>query len=879
MKENKHKTIHRSDYQPPPYLIDSVNLTFLLSKQNTEVLSVAAYRRNETNGGAAKNLELHGDNLTLLSISIDDRQLTPEEYSLTEDGLCIFSPPEQFSLEMRTLINPEQNTALSGLYCSSGNYCTQCEAEGFRRIIYYLDRPDILTEFTVRIEADKEECPVLLANGNLVDEGELKEGKHFAVWHDPFPKPSYLFALVAGRLVSIDDNFTTASGREVQLSIYVEEKNRHKCDHAMVSLKKAMRWDEEVFGLEYDLDIYMIVAVDDFNMGAMENKGLNIFNSKYVLASPETATDQDYLGVEGVIGHEYFHNWTGNRVTCRDWFQLSLKEGLTVFRDQEFSSDMNSRSVKRVSDVKILRNFQFREDAGPMAHPVRPDSYVEINNFYTLTIYNKGAEVIRMMYHLIGAENFRKGMDLYFQRFDGMAVTCDDFAEAMEDASGMDLSQFKLWYSQAGTPKITIEEEWLDKEKIYNLVVSQNCPPSPGQESKLPFHMPFELGLLEPEVRDGKYSGSKRVSVHSLELTETVHSFSFDQFETKPVLSPFRGFSAPVKVAMTRPREELAYLMTFDSDAFNRWDSAFTLSSEIILETISQLSEGKQPALDQLYLEAFHSCLVSDGDFALIAQAITLPTDSYIAQMVDKVEPALIHQARQFIKKVLHDALRDDFIEVYEKCEDYGSYSLTNEAVGRRSLKNLCLSYLVAPGGGDQDSISRCYEQYQRHRNMTDVIAALSCLSHLEDQRNVTAFDDFYGRWQNDSLIIDKWFTLQACSTRDTTLSEVKNLMRHPAFSIDNPNKVRSLVGAFCNMNHARFHEQNGAGYRFLANQILKVDRRNPQIAARLVTPLTTYRQYTQKLKVQMEEQLQFILLQKNISRDVYEIVKKSVDA
>ena len=768
---------------------------------------------------------------------------------------------------------------MSGLYRSSNNYCTQCEAEGFRRITYYLDRPDILAKFSTRIEAEKSDCPVLLSNGNLVEKGNLQNGRHYALWEDPFPKPSYLFALVAGNLVALEDNFFTRSGREVALKIYVEPKNRGKCKHAMTSLKNAMKWDEDTYGLEYDLDIYMIVAVDDFNMGAMENKGLNIFNSKYVLALPESATDQDYLGIEGVIAHEYFHNWTGNRVTCRDWFQLSLKEGLTVFRDQEFSADMNSRAVQRIDDVKVLRSGQFREDAGPMAHPVRPESYVEINNFYTLTVYNKGAEVVRMLHRIVGKDSFHKGMALYFERFDGMAVTCDDFVKAMEDASGKNLTQFKLWYAQAGTPVLNVVEKWDKKSGKYTLQIQQSCPPTPGQKNKKPFHIPIDVGLLErdPEQSD-RLSGYIDQQRHFLELREKSSEFEFNGFKRKPTLSFLRNFTAPVKVNGFHSREELAFLMAEDENLFNRWDAAFQLSVEVILDVFAAKKRGETPSLDGQYIDAFAACLGSETDLALNAQAVTLPSELYMVQMLDEVEPDLLYQAVLYVRKKLAVELQEDFKRIYNRCNVDDPHSISTEAMARRSLKNRCLQYLMTPEVASEKSWKMCLDQFNTSANMTDVIAALSALSHYSPEEKENAFNTFYQKWKDDPLVVDKWLMLQAVSSHKSTLSTVKELLEHESFSLENPNKVRSLIGAFCGLNHFRFHAESGEGYRFLTERVLQVDPINPQIAARLITPMISYKKYKQKLKVLMEEQLRFLLMKTNLSADVYEIVQRSLE-
>jgi aminopeptidase N len=879
MRSAEHLTKYRKDYQPSSYLVESIELTFQLNPEKTRVIATSNLYRNENCKGDFDILRLDGEELELIDISMDDVSLPPGSYKVDENSLTIFSPPEKFVLCITTEINPQTNKSLSGLYRSSNNFCTQCEAEGFRRITYYLDRPDVLARFTARIEADKSDCPVLLSNGNLIAEGSIENNKHFAIWQDPFPKPCYLFALVAGNLVALNDTFTTKSGREISLRIYVEPRNRDKCEHAMVSLKKAMKWDEDIYGLEYDLDIYMIVAVDDFNMGAMENKGLNIFNSKYVLASPESATDLDYLGIEGVIAHEYFHNWTGNRVTCRDWFQLSLKEGLTVFRDQEFSADMNSRAVQRIEDVRILRSAQFREDAGPMAHPVRPDSYVEINNFYTVTVYNKGAEVVRMLYRIVGDDSFHKGMALYFARFDGQAVTCDDFVDAMADASGKDLEQFKLWYAQAGTPVLNVLEKWDEGSKKYILKIEQNCPSTPGQKNKLPFHIPIEIGLINERTRETEFqSPAFEKNSYSLELCEKRGVYEFTGFNEKPILSFLRDFSAPVKVNPFHSRGELSYLMANDENLYNRWEAAFQLSVEVILDVFATKKQGGPPFLDSSYIDAFAVCLKNETDLALSAEAITLPSETYLLQQLDEIEPALLYESVLFVKKTLATELHDDFMRTYHNCNNDNPRSLSYESMARRSLKNRCLLFLMTPGAERKESVEMCLNQLHQNANMTDVMAALSALSHYSSVESNTGFNDFYERWKNYPLVVDKWLMLQATSSQESTLSRVKKLIEHESFSMENPNKVRSLIGAFCSLNHYRFHAESGEGYRFLTEHVLEIDRINPHLAARLLTPLVSYRKYCQKLKVMMEEQLRFLLMQQNLSADVYEIVQKTLD-
>jgi len=854
MPHKNHSTIYRKDYQVPVFLIDDLYLNFILGDTDCVVNAKTSFRKNPDSQEVSGNVFLDGQNLDLLSIAVDGTELLNDRYMKDEDGLTLLDMPETFVLEISTRIYPDKNTALEGLYRSSGNFCTQCEAEGFRKITYYLDRPDVMTRFSTRIEADKKNCPVLLSNGNLVEEGELTEGRHFAIWEDPFPKPCYLFALVAGNLVSLEDSFVTRSGRTIDLKIYVQSSNQDKCGHAMASLKKSMQWDEEKFGLEYDLDMFMIVAVDDFNMGAMENKGLNVFNSKYVLASQETATDQDYLGIEGVIGHEYFHNWTGNRVTCRDWFQLSLKEGLTVFRDQEFSSDMNSRAIQRIDDVRILRSFQFREDAGPMAHPVRPDSYVEINNFYTVTVYNKGAEVIRMMHTLLGAEKFRKGMDLYFERHDGQAVTCDDFVSAMASASGVDLDLFKLWYSQSGTPELQVEEKWDKNSKEYNLKISQTCPSTPNQsqENKNAFHIPLCFGLLDASGKDIPIGNSL------LELCSEEESYSFKGLSEKPVLSLLRGFSAPVKVKPWQDRDQLAFLMANDSDPFNRWDAAFRLSESVILEVTTALQNNETPLLDPLFIAAVKKILDDKtSDKSLLGMALSLPEETYLAQQMEVIDPDNLHNGRKFVRQELSTSLETEFRKVWNENRDQEGYELTPEAMGKRRLKNICLSYLLARETPVQADVELALEQYYDGKNMTDTIAVLAALCNCDTPERLELLDHFYEKWKDDVLVMDKWLILQATASLPGTLALVKDLMNHPAFSITNPNKVRSLIGAF-GSNHVRFHGSNGEGYKFLADQILELDSRNPQIASRLTTPFSAWKRYDEARQTLMKEQLHF---------------------
>jgi aminopeptidase N len=874
MSEEKRVPVRREDYTVFPYTVEYLHLTFVLHEEETIVTAHARYRRNPLSQQKKASLLLFGENVQLVKISIDGMEVSAGRYQVDDKSLLLIDPPDDFILTLKTKINPTKNTALEGLYRSSGNYCTQCEAEGFRRITYYPDRPDVLTRFTTRIEADRQSCPVLLSNGNLLESGTLDGNRHFAVWQDPFPKPCYLFALVAGRLVSLDDHFITGSGRQVSLKIFVEERNAGKCQHAMDSLKKAMLWDEQVYGLEYDLDTFMIVAVDDFNMGAMENKGLNIFNAKYVLSSPETATDQDYLGIEGVIAHEYFHNWTGNRVTCRDWFQLSLKEGLTVFRDQEFSSDMNSPAVQRIDDVRILKNFQFKEDAGPMSHPVRPDSYMEINNFYTATVYNKGAEVIRMLQTLLGKVNFRKGMDLYFARHDGQAVTCDDFVAAMGDASGVDLRQFENWYSQAGTPILEVKGEWLQKEGKYRLEILQHLD-NKQDAPRQPLHIPLAIGLVGATGKDLLVDEEKGTAI--LHLREERAQFEFTGIREKPILSFLRDFSAPVKVSQFQKREELAFLMSHDSNLFNRWDASARLAGEVILETAEHFCRNTQPVLDENYANAvFLSLRRTIDDPALLALSLSLPPETTLAQDMGIIDPDALHSARQLVKCQLAENNCDVFLDLYLKNQDQGPYRLTADAMGRRSLKNVCLGYLMAVQPLPEKHLDLCIEQYRRATNMTDCMAALGCLVNIDHALRAEVLADFYSKWQGDPLVLDKWFTLQALSILPQTLENVILLTEHPSFTIENPNKVRALIGAFCQNNHVRFHGKDGGGYRFLADKVIALDTINPQIAARMVAPLINWKRYDPARQHMMREQLKRIAATATLSRDVSEIIDKS---
>lgn len=870
--------IYLKDYRVPDFLIDRVDLHFELEEQQTLVSSTLRLRRNPQALDQTCPLRLDGEGLDLLSLELDGKPLQMADFNLEPHRLTVYRVPARFTLHSRARMKPQENTALEGLYKSAGMFCTQCEAEGFRKITWFLDRPDVMARFSTTIEAEESRYPVLLSNGNLQSHEALPRGRHRVRWEDPFPKPCYLFALVAGDLLHIEDRYVTGSGRSIELRIYVEAENIGKCTHAMHSLKQAMAWDEQCYGREYDLDIYMIVAVNDFNMGAMENKGLNIFNSKFVLASPESATDQDFLGIEGVVAHEYFHNWTGNRITCRDWFQLSLKEGLTVFRDQEFSADMGSRAVKRIEDVRLLRAHQFAEDAGPMAHPVRPESYIEINNFYTVTVYEKGAEVVRMQQRLLGPDAYRRATDLYFDRFDGQAVTTDDFVACMEDASSRDLRQFRRWYSQAGTPELQVTDEYDAANRQYRLHVRQSCPATPGQAVKQPFHLPLAVGLLDGQGNDLplRLQGDSQAAAATrmLELCSETESFRFEDVPCHPVPSLLRGFSAPVKVHYPYHDRQLMFLMAHDSDGFCRWDAAETLSQRILLRLIEdpgyQVPDG--------FVDAFRRALTdSAADKSLLAEILTLPSESYLGDQMEEVDVDAIHVARDKLMTILAETLRGDLVAVYEASRGGADYRPAAAEIGRRRLKNLCLGYLIKLD--DRSSRELCLDQYQTARNMTDTLAALGLLAASSAPERVSVLENFYQRWKDDALVLDKWFTVQAVSPRADTLQRVMALTEHPAFSIINPNRVRSLVGAFCSGNPLRFHDPSGAGYRFLAQRVLELDPLNPQVAARMLRIMSRWRRYDPMRSELMRGELQRVLSTQGLSRDVFEIACKSLQA
>ncbi|MFV3412474.1 aminopeptidase N [Pseudomonas nitroreducens] len=884
MRTEQPKVIYLKDYQAPEYLIDETNLTFELYEDHTLVHAQLVMRRNPERGDGLPPLVLDGQQLELLSLALDDQPLEAGQYQQDENHLTLQPTAKSFTVDSTVRIHPESNTALEGLYKSGKMFCTQCEAEGFRKITYYLDRPDVMSSFTTTLSAEQHQYPVLLSNGNPVASGSEEGGRHWATWQDPFKKPAYLFALVAGDLWCVEDQFTTMSEREVTLRIYVEPENIDKVQHAMDSLKNSMRWDEKVYGREYDLDIFMIVAVNDFNMGAMENKGLNIFNSSCVLAKAETATDAAHQRVEGVVAHEYFHNWSGNRVTCRDWFQLSLKEGFTVFRDSEFSADMNSRTVKRVEDVAFLRTNQFAEDAGPMAHPVRPDSFIEISNFYTLTVYEKGSEVVRMIHTLLGAEGFRKGTDLYFERHDGQAVTCDDFVKAMEDANGVDLTQFKRWYSQSGTPRLAVEERFDAAAQTYTLTFRQSCPATPGQSEKQPFVIPVQMGLIDKlgnalslRLQGEEHAhGSDRV----LTVDQAEQSFTFVGLAEKPLPSLLRGFSAPVKLSFPYDRDQLMFLMQHDEDGFNRWEAGQQLSVQVLQELIGQHQRGEKLVPDERLITAFRTLLLDTGlDQAMVAEMLSLPSEAYLTEISEVADVDAIHAAREFARQQIGAALHEQLWERYQanrKQSRETAYVAEASHIARRSLQNIALSYLMQ--SGKAEVLAACQEQYKDCDNMTERLTALAVLvnSSFESEK-AEALAMFADYFQDDPLVMDQWFSVQAGCTLPGGLERVQALMSHPAFTLKNPNKIRALIGAFANQNAVNFHRVDGAGYRFLADQIITLNALNPQIASRLLTPLTRWRKYAPARQALMKAELERILASGELSSDVYEVVSKSL--
>ncbi|MGF1732326.1 aminopeptidase N [Photobacterium kasasachensis] len=860
---------YRADYQAPAYTITDIALEFDLHDTDTHIVATSQIKRL---ADKQVPLVLDGDGLKLVRVEVNGEAWT--DYAETETGLTINGVPAEFELTIETEVNPEANTLLEGLYKSGGGFCTQCEAEGFRRITYYLDRPDVLARFTTKVIADKEAFPYLLSNGNRIDSGDLENGRHWVQWQDPFPKPSYLFALVAGDFDVLRDSYTTMSGRNVELEIFVDKGNLDRADYAMTSLINSMKWDEERFGLEYDLDIYMIVAVDFFNMGAMENKGLNVFNSKYVLANAATATDTDYQGIEAVIGHEYFHNWTGNRVTCRDWFQLSLKEGLTVFRDQEFSSDLGSRPVNRINNVRVVRGPQFAEDRGPMSHPIRPEKVIEMNNFYTLTVYEKGSEVIRMMHTLLGEQNFQAGMKLYFERHDGTAATCDDFVQAMEDASGVDLSRFRRWYSQAGTPVVNVVTGYDADSKCYRVTVKQHTPPTAGQEEKLPLHIPFDIELYDSrgEVVELQCNGKK--VHHVLDVTEAEQVFEFDNVEEKPVISMLREFSAPVVLEYDYSDDELAFLMVHARNEFARWDAGQILLAKYIRENVKRVQQGEAFELPASVVDAFRGVLLDEKlDPAFIAEMLTLPSENEVAGWYKTVDVDAIHAVVSQLEAVLASEMEDELSAIYQTLAQ-AEYSISHEAMAKRALRNTCLSYLANTENGDKLAA----KQYQQSDNMTDTMAAMSAANNAGLACREAQMADFSEKWTHDGLVMDKWFILQGKNPAENALENVRNTMTHAAFDLKNPNRTRSLVASFCANNPVRFHAKDGSGYQFLTEILTALNASNPQVASRLIEPFLKYRQYDEQRQALMRAELEKLSQLENLAKDLFEKVHKALE-
>jgi aminopeptidase N len=878
MRTDTAQVVRLEDYRPSDFLIDRVELDFKLHSTATRVTAKLSLRPNPE-GRADAPLVLDGDEVNLKGVALDGRALPAGEFEASSQTLTIAQPPRQpFELTVETEINPTANTKLMGLYRSSGNYCTQCEAEGFRRITYFLDRPDVMAVYTTRIEADRDETPVLLGNGNPVESGAVEgTNGHYAIWHDPHPKPSYLFALVGGRLGRIGKTFTTMNGREVELAIYVEPGKEGRAGYALDALERSMRWDEKVFGREYDLDVFNIVAVSDFNMGAMENKGLNIFNDKYVLASAETATDMDYANIEAIIAHEYFHNWSGNRVTCRDWFQLCLKEGLTVFRDQEFSSDERSRPVHRIAEVKTLRARQFLEDSSPLSHPVRPSQYREINNFYTATVYEKGAEIVRMLKSLIGDNDFRRGMDLYFERCDGTAATVEDFLKAFADVTGRDLSHFARWYEQSGTPRVTVKSHYDEAAQTYRLDVAQSTPPTPGQPNKEPMAIPIALGLVAEDGRPLEAT-CERVNARGVfVLDKASDSLTFTDVTSRPVPSLFQGFSAPVKVSLDLPNEDLLALLRHDRDAFNRWQAAQTVALRLLasLSTGGSLRDEEIDALASALRAFMETSALSDPAFA--ALVLTLPSEADIAQEIGSdVDPDAIHRARKDMRQRVGQVCMEQLQHFHRTLAHAGPYSPDAASAGRRALRNASLDLLAAADAGLGEKLAS--EQFETASNMTDRLASLSVLTTLPGEARETAIAQFEERYRNEPLVLDKWFALQAAIPEDGTLDRVKRLMDHPAFSLNNPNRVRSLIGSFAMLNQVQFNRIDGAGYDFLTSVVLRADELNPQLAARLLTAFSTWRMMEETRRSRAESALRFIAQKPNLSRDVGDIVSRSLE-
>ncbi len=859
---------YRKDYQSPSHTITDLNLTFDLHENQTRVVAVSQVKQLQE----SNQLTLDGEALELVSVQVDQQPWT--DYQVVEAGLELSNLPTQFELQIETLINPAENTALEGLYLSDGAFCTQCEAEGFRRITYYLDRPDVLARYTTTIIAPKN-YPYLLSNGNKVAQGTTDEGKSWVRWEDPHPKPSYLFALVAGDFDVLRDSYQTVSGRDVALEIFVDKGNLDRAHHAMRSLINAMKWDEQRFGLEYDLDIYMVVAVDFFNMGAMENKGLNVFNSKFVLANDQTATDTDYLGIEAVIGHEYFHNWTGNRVTCRDWFQLSLKEGLTVFRDQEFSSDLGSRAVNRIHNVRIIRGPQFAEDASPMSHPIRPEQVIEMNNFYTLTVYEKGSEVIRMIHTLLGESNFQKGMKLYFERHDGTAATCEDFVAAMEDASGVDLQQFRLWYSQSGTPELRVSGAYDQAAQTFTLSVKQHTPPTADQKEKQPLHIPLAIELYDAtgNIIELRCNGEKVSDV--LDITQEEQTFVFESVSSEPIPSLMQEFSAPVKLVYDYQDEALAFLMIHARNEFARWDAGQMLIAKYIRANIERVQQGQSIELPESVMDAFRGVLLDPSlDHEFIAEMLALPNHNEVSGWFETVDVDAISLVLKAIKNALAQELQDEFSAFYHSLKQ-DEYTIEHAAIGQRSLRNTCLSYLALTEQGD----ALVHQQYQNANNMTDTIAAMTAANQAELPCRETLMADYSRQWKHDGLVMDKWFALQGTNPAEDALAVIQETMNHEAFTLKNPNRIRSLIGSFLNQNPARFHDKSGNGYRFAGEILQQLNAINPQVASRLIDPLLKYKRYDSVRQKLMKQELEALLNMDNLAKDLYEKVTKALEA
>jgi aminopeptidase N len=878
MRTEEPRAVRLQDYRPPDWLIETVELDVSLHPTATTVRARLKIKLNAA--GTPAPLVLDGEELTLRSLALDGKPLPEANYVATSDRLTIAQPPNrEFSLDIETVIDPTGNTQLMGLYRAGATYCTQCEAEGFRRITYFLDRPDVMAVYTTRIEAEKKEAAVLLSNGNLIAQGNVPgTSRHFAVWHDPFPKPSYLFALVGGNLAYVEDSFTTMSGRKVALAIYVEPGKEERCPYAMDSLKRSMRWDETAFGCEYDLDIFMIVAVSAFNMGAMENKGLNVFNDKYVLASPASATDSDYAGIEAVIAHEYFHNWTGDRITCRDWFQLCLKEGLTVFRDQEFTADQRSRAVERISDVRGLRSHQFVEDAGPLAHPVRPELYREINNFYTSTVYDKGAEVVRMIRTLLGPATFREGMDLYFTRHDGEAATIEQFVQCFADVSGRDMTQFMRWYSQAGTPEVKVAPHYDSRARTYRLDITQTVPPTAGQPNKEPMVIPLALGLVGesgndlPLILDGE-----PLTSGVIELTRPSQTFLFTGLAERPVPSVNRGFSAPVKLALPIEADDLRFLAAHDSDPFNRWQAVQTLGMILLKSNVAALRAGAPARIDDGLMAALGAILKEAKlEPAFMALTLSPPSEADIAREIGgDVDPDAIFRARRKLRAAIGERHGALLTETYQRMITPGPYRPDAQSVGRRALRNACLDLLAMTE--TSEAIARTFAQYQNADNMTDRTAALETLAQHDRPERTAALDDFYARYADDPLIIDKWLALQAAIPEPATLDRVRALTKHPAFSMANPNRVRALIGAFAQVNHTQFNRGDGAGYGFVTDFVLALDPKNPQVAARLMGAFRSWRALEAGRRGHAEAALRRVAATAVLSRDVHDIVARTL--